>query len=165
MRRSFRLAGSSQGDRILSLSLGGTLLALVAASPSGVLPLTFAAGLAGVLLAERTAAPRRFEADAGTFDVLSVWGRRSIGDVTRARRCDAKEMRERYGWPIPIGRDGWWSAVRRLAVESHPVEFYTTRDDGLVLIEREGGNAIVVTPDDPDGLVAVLNGVRESRSQ
>jgi hypothetical protein len=80
------------------------------------------------------------------------------GDVASVGTIGAAEFRERFGLALRIGVGGLfggfgWLWTRRRGL----VEFYVSRSDGLVLVERREGRPLLVTPADPDGLAGALS--------
>jgi hypothetical protein len=103
------------------------------------------------------ARPGRFEAGPGSIDMVFPLWRRSVSDVTSARLHDARELRATYGLLMRIGVGGLWGGFGWLWSPRGRIEFYVSRTDGFVWIERRSGLPLLVTPDDPAGLVATLN--------
>jgi hypothetical protein len=107
------------------------------------------------------ARPQRFEAHGGAIDIVFPTWRRTIADVASARRHDARELRATYGFLTRIGVGGLWGGFGWLWSPRGTIEFYVSRTDGFVLVERRGGRPLLVTPDDPAAFVAALNGPAE----
>jgi hypothetical protein len=159
MRRSFDLAPMSALIRwltvvLLALPAAFALAALAGTrllwAPALLLALTYAA----VWLLAR---PTRFEADAGAIDVCFPAWTRSVRDVASARLVGLQELRDTFGVMLRIGVGGLWGGFGWLWTSRRGlVEFYVSRTDGIVLLERRQGRPLLVTPHDPGGLAATV---------
>lgn len=159
MRRSFELAPMSPLIRSLTYVLCAVPIAFVVGALSGATFLWVPAVLLGLTFAAvwLAARPRRFEAAAGAIDVVFPTWTRSVHDVVGARLYDARELRATYGLLMRIGVGGLWGGFGWLwSPRQGRIEFYISRTDGFVMIERRGGRPMLVTPVDPARLVAVL---------
>jgi hypothetical protein len=133
-----------------AFGLAGLAASRVLLVPALLLPVLYT----GVWLFAR---PRQFEARAGALDMVFPAWRRSATGVTGARLMTERELRETFGWAMRIGVGGLWGAFGWLwTSRGGLVELYTSRADGLVLVERRGKPPLLVTPDDPEGLVRAL---------
>ena len=57
-----------------------------------------------------------------------------------------------------IGVGGLWGGFGWLWTRGRGmVEFYVSRTDGLVIVERRGGRALLFTPQDPEEFVDALS--------
>jgi hypothetical protein len=78
-------------------------------------------------------------------------------DVAGARALTSREFLREFGLALRIGAGGLWGGFGWLWTQRRGiVEFYVSRTDRYVLIERRGGRPLLVTPADPEGLVAAL---------
>ena len=65
------------------------------------------------------------------------------------------EFKQKFGWAMRIGVGGLWGGFGWLwTSKGGLVEFYVSRVDGLVMIERNVGKNILVTPDESEKLVS-----------
>ena len=162
MRRSFPLAPMSGLIKAITIVMCAIPAALAAGTLSGVRVLWLPAALVSLLIAAvwLVARPQRFEAGPGAIDIVFPTWRRALGDVASARLHDARELRATYGFLVRVGVGGLWGGFGWLWSPRGTIEFYISRTDGFVLIERRGGRPLLVTPDDPAGLVATLNAPR-----
>src|SRR5262245_60833209 len=160
MRRSFDLAPMSpliRGVTIVLLALplgfaaGAVGLGLRALwIPAVFLAVTFAV----VWLAAR---PVRFEAGPGSIAMRFPLWTRSVPDIASARLVTARELRESCGFMLRVGVGGLWGGFGWLwTTRRGLIEFYISRTDGFVLAERRQGRLLLLTPDDPRGLVQVV---------
>lgn len=159
MLRTFALAPMSPLIRWLTVGLWllpvGFGVAAFRGAGALALPAVLLVLLYGAVWA--LARPRQFEAAPGRLDVVFPAWRRSAPDVASARLMTAREFRETFGSALRIGVGGLWGGFGWLWTSRRGlIEFYTSRTDGLVLIERRDGRPILATPDDPGGLVSTL---------
>lgn len=159
MQRSFDLAPMS--GLILWLTVGLWLLpvAFAVAALSGMPALWMAAALLIVIyaLVWLAARPQRFEADAGGIAIRFPTWTRTVGDVVGARIVTARELREAFGLMLRVGVGGLWGGFGWLwTTRRGLVEFYVSRTDGLVLLERREGRPLLITPVDPAGLASTV---------
>jgi hypothetical protein len=77
--------------------------------------------------------------------------------IAGARILTTAEFRDEVGLALRIGVGGLWGGFGWLWTQRRGlVEFYVSRLDGLVWIERRDGRPLLVTPSDPSGLVRAL---------
>jgi hypothetical protein len=81
----------------------------------------------------------------------------SRSEIEGARLMDASAVRAELGLALRIGVGGLfggfgWLWTRRRGL----VDFYISRTDGFVLIERRRGRPLLITPERPGALVAAL---------
>lgn len=96
--------------------------------------------------------PSRFELSAsGLTIVFPAWTRRvPAKKISEIRGITASEFKEAYGRAMRIGVGGLWGGFGWLwTVKAGSVEFYVSRVDGLVLLEKKNGKKILITPDRP----------------
>lgn len=158
MSRSFALAPMSGLIKAITVAMCAIPIGFAAGALAGATFLWVPAGLVAVLIAAvwLFARPARFEAGPGAIEMVFPTWRRSLSDVTSARLHDARELRATYGFLMRIGVGGLWGGFGWLWSSRGTIEFYISRTDGFVLIERRDGRPLLVTPDDPGGLVATL---------
>jgi hypothetical protein len=161
-RLSLPLAPMSAAIRwftVVVLLLPAVLLAVANASGPPQLNVVAASLLAlyiGVWLFTR---PARFELTEADLAVVFPAWRRTIGvsDGLTARMIEGKKFREEFGLPLRIGVGGLWGGFGWLWTSRRGlVEFYISRFDGMVLVERRRGRALLITPESPEALVAAL---------
>lgn len=161
-RRSYALAPMSGLIKTITVAMCAVPVGFAAGTLAGARFLWLPAALVGVLIAAvwLFARPQRFEAGPGAIDIVFPTWRRALVDVASARLHDARELRATYGFLLRIGVGGLWGGFGWLWSPRGAIEFYISRTDGFVLIERRGGRPLLVTPDDPAGLLATLNSHR-----
>ena len=77
--------------------------------------------------------------------------------IASVRAITAAEFKAEAGLAMRIGVGGLWGGFGWLWTQRRGlVEFYVSRLDGLVWIERREGRPLLVTPSDPSGLVRAL---------
>ena len=77
--------------------------------------------------------------------------------IAAARTVTTAEFKAEVGLALRIGVGGLWGGFGWLWTQRRGlVEFYVSRLDGLVWIERRDGRPLLVTPSDPEGLVRAL---------
>jgi hypothetical protein len=157
MRRSFDLAPMSPLVRGLTIALlllpvGFAAAALAGAAAMWIPALLLVLLEVGVWLGAR---PTRFDVAPGRIEIHFPAWTRSIGDVRAARAVTVRELGEAYGLMLRVGVGGLWGGFGWLwTTRGGLVEFYVSRTDGLVLIERRSGRPLLLTPDDPAGLAS-----------
>ncbi|HET9316867.1 MAG TPA: hypothetical protein VFQ51_14840 [Vicinamibacteria bacterium] len=160
MRRTFDLAPMSTAIRWLTIGLLCLPAAFaLAAAFAGQRALWVPALLLAIVyaLVWLFARPTRFDVDAGAIAIDFPAWTRSVHDVTSARLITVAELRQLLGFPLRIGVGGLWGGFGWLWTSRRGlVEFYISRADGLVLLERRQGRSLLVTPDDPDGFVSTI---------
>jgi hypothetical protein len=118
--------------------------------------LLLAALYLGVWLGAR---PSRFEVSSAGLRLVFPIRSRSIGraDIASAIVVDAREFRDRFGWAARIGVGGLWGGFGWLWTSRRGLlEFYVSRTDGLVVVERRAGRPLLITPRDPAEFVHAL---------
>jgi len=149
---------------IQGLTIGLLLLPLVFAIAAWV---TQQAGLAGVALFLGVlyagvwfgCRPTYFQVtDRDLTIVFPVWQRSvPIVTVTAVRQIGPTEFRQRFGSALRVGVGGLWGGFGWLWTSRGGwVEFYVSRTDHLVLIERSGHLPLLITPRSPQHFIGVL---------
>jgi hypothetical protein len=96
--------------------------------------------------------PSRFELDASGLTIRWPLRRQHIPwhQIREARALRSLELRDELGFAARIGAGGlwggfgWvWSSRRGL------LDLYVSRTDGMVMIERRPGRALLITPEQP----------------
>lgn len=105
------------------------------------------------------ARPTRFEISGQGLMVFFPAWRRTIpaGGGLRARLLGFKEFRQEFGTPLRIGVGGLWGGFGWLWTSRRGlVEFYISRTDGFVLVERDGGRPLLITPERPESMIQAI---------
>jgi hypothetical protein len=151
---SFPLAPMSRAVRVLTgvllaIPLVFAALALLTQAPLGRAAAFVAALYAFVWLGAR---PTRFELDASALRIcFPLWTRSlPLASLTSARLLDVAALRGEIGFPLRVGVGGLWGGFGWLwASKRGWIEFYVSRTDGLVWIERRGAMPLLITPERP----------------
>ena len=87
------------------------------------------------------------------------WRRRiPLTDVSGFRTISATAFHQEFGWPLRIGVGGLWGGFGWLWTSRRGlIEFYVSRAQGLVLVDRTVGKTLLITPQIPQQLVAYGN--------
>jgi hypothetical protein len=160
----FRLAPMSRDLAVMTwiaLVLPAWLLGAAYLSAGPARPvLMVAVGLtlfiyAGVWLAGR---PTQFEIDEESLRIVWPTRRRVIprSTVRDARIVTGPEFRSAYGWGMRVGAGGLWGGFGILKTKATTFSLWISRTDRLVIVELDGANPLLVTPDDPERFVARL---------
>jgi hypothetical protein len=107
--------------------------------------------------------PAFFEADHDGLRIRFPLRTRRVaaGDLAGARMVTSRELRAEFGLALRIGAGGLWGGFGWLWTQRRGrVEFYVSREDRYVLIERREGQPLLVTPGDAEGLVRALDAAR-----
>lgn len=163
MLYSFKLASMSP------LMLGFTVALWLLAAIAGVVALVTRQGAAlavfGFLLIIYGSVwfgcrPSHFVVTETSLDIIfPVWRRQPIPikDITAVRRLSAAQFRQEFGWAIRIGAGGLWGGFGWLQTAHQGlIEFYISRSDEFVLIERAQGRNLLITPDRPTEMIEHL---------
>lgn len=153
--RQFRLAPMSSS--VLVTTVVALALPLVAAVLKGGV-----SGLAvGGLMATVYAVvwlwfrPTRFVVDSESVRV--EWPLRVMTISRRdLRRVEVSSVRDSLRG-VRVGAGGLWGSFGLLVGSDETIEFYISRRDGLVRIERSSGRPVVITPETPDAFVAAVH--------
>lgn len=104
--------------------------------------------------------PRRFEiSPEGDLEIVFPGRRRRIASAELAgcRLITSTEFRQEFGDAMRVGVGGLWGGFGLLwTSKGGSVDFYVSRTDGLVLVERRTSRPILITPDNPRGMVDVM---------
>ena len=112
--------------------------------------------------------PTAFEVSGEGLTIRFPARRRRVpaADLSGARALTGAEFRRDYGFALRIGVGGLWGGFGWLWTRRRGlVEFYVSRLDGFVLVQRRQGRPILVTPVDPEGLVRSLSTSGVSKGQ
>ena len=110
---------------------------------------------AGVWLAGR---PTQFEIDERSLRIVWPVRRRVIprSAVRDARIVTGPEFRSAYGWGMRVGAGGLWGGFGLLKTTGTTFSLWISRTDRMVIVDLDGSNPLLVTPDDPERFVARL---------
>lgn len=103
--------------------------------------------------------PGRFELDAAGLTAVFPLRRRhsTTAEMSDAEVLDYAAFRQRYPRAMRVGAGGLWGGFGWLTTKKGWVEFYISRMDGLVLIQRAGRSPLLISPADPEGLARAIN--------
>ena len=104
--------------------------------------------------------PSGFEVSADGLTIRFPLGRRQVvaRDIASVRVLAVATFREEFGLALRIGVGGLWGGFGWLWTSQRGlVEFYISRLDGFVLVERRAGRPLLVTPQSPEELVDALS--------
>lgn len=81
--------------------------------------------------------------------VFPGWRRRiSLRDISGVRILSQTQFSQEFGWAIRIGAGGLWGGFGGLWTEKQGlIEFYISRADEFVIIERSHGRTLMITPE------------------
>jgi hypothetical protein len=103
--------------------------------------------------------PTGFELSLTKLEVVFPGRRRSIPreSVIGARVISRQEFRREFGRAMRIGVGGLWGGYGWLWTKRGLVDFYVSRTDGFLLIERTSSHPLLLTPDKPHQMVEALS--------
>ncbi len=104
--------------------------------------------------------PSRFEIDADALTAVFPMRRRRTprAEILRAEVLDMAAFRARWPRAMRVGAGGLWGGFGWLRSSRGWVEFYISRMDRLVLIERRDRIPLLISPADPEAFVQALIG-------
>jgi len=102
--------------------------------------------------------PSRFEISPEGLTVVFPLRRKRtpMNTIGAVERIDPDELKRRYGQLYRVGAGGLWGGFGWLWRPGVWVEFYISRMDGWVLVERKGLTPLLITPERAEELVALL---------
>ena len=100
--------------------------------------------------------PRRFLASPGRLVACFPLRTKVFEDIVGVEPVTRAEMTRRYGTQLRVGAGGLWGGFGYLWSRKGWVEFYISRLDRWVLIERRAALPLLISPVDPEALVADL---------
>ena len=165
MSRSFPLAPMSPLIKgltifVLALPLVFVVLALFGHPEIGIAVFVFLVLLYGAVWlwcrpSSFVVSPDRVEL------VFPVWRRRIPMDViSDVRMMSSQGFQQKFGWAVRIGVGGLWGGFGWLWTQRRGmIEFYISRGDGFVLIERSQGGPLLITPETPERMVDLIEEV------
>jgi len=104
--------------------------------------------------------PKGFEISGDALAIaFPAWTRKiPLRTIQGVSELGAADFKKRYGWAMRIGVGGLWGGFGWLwTSRGGYVEFYVSRTDGLVMIERADGNNILITPSFQDQFTTDLS--------
>jgi hypothetical protein len=162
MTQSFRLAPMAPLIRWLTLLLCALPVAFVAAALAN--PASLALLWVALLLAALYAAvwiwwrPSRFAVSARGIELMFPGRRRRIAaaSITAAAVLDRAAFTRQFGRALRVGAGGLWGGFGWLWTSNGWVEFYVSALDRYVLVRRHGHMPLLISPEDPEAMVAAL---------
>lgn len=143
---------------VLPLCLGG--FALIAKEwTTGIVSLLLIAIYGAVWIWFR---PAYFELCRNHLEIkFPGWRRRiPISDVSDIRVISQATFRREAGWAMRIGAGGLWGGFGWLWTSRRGLlEFYISRLDRMVFIERFTGYSILITPENAEQMVETIQGM------
>ena len=143
---------------LLPLCLGG--FALIANEwTTGIVSLLLMAIYGVVWIGCR---PAYFEVSRSHLEIkFPGWRRRiPIADVSGLRIISQATFRREAGWAMRIGAGGLWGGFGWLWTSRRGLlEFYISRLDGMVWIERVTGCSLLITPENAEQMVETIQGL------
>ena len=100
--------------------------------------------------------PNCFRISQDQFEIIFPgWSRRlPISDFSGIRIISQETFRREAGWAMRIGAGGLWGGFGWLWTSRRGLlEFYVSRFDGMVFIERRTGYSLLITPDNAEQMV------------
>jgi hypothetical protein len=152
----------STAIRWLTVALYGVPALFLVLAWRGELPFGVFYGVLGLYLAIYVfCRPTRFDVSGGGLDVVFPGWRRRLEARTLAgaREFTLADFRREFRWGLRIGIGGLWGGFGWLWTRQGLVEFYISRADGFVLVERREGRTLLITPERPAALVEALRGI------
>lgn len=109
--------------------------------------------------------PSRFLITAQQLTLTFPARQRSIPleDLGEAHLLSEADFHEQFGWALRIGVGGLWGGFGWLyTAKKGMIEFYVSRSDGLVWIQRRSGFDLLITPDQPEPFIQALQDNRST---
>ena len=105
--------------------------------------------------------PRHFAVPDGAMVIAWPLRSRRIErtELRSARIITAKEFRRDYGFAVRIGVGGLWGGFGLLWTRPKTFEMYVSRTDGLVIVERDNGRPLLISPERPEEFVRAVPGL------
>jgi hypothetical protein len=164
----FKLAPMHPAFRVLTgllLPLPVVLAAVAALVPSPESTILFATsvfvGLVYVFV-WKYMRPSGFEVDTLGLVVVWPWRRRvlSARNIASARIIQKSDFWSEFGFPLRVGAGGLWGGFGLLWTHRRGwINFYITRSNDMVVVERAGQGPLLITPERPEEFLAQLRGI------
>ena len=105
--------------------------------------------------------PRHFAVDEDAMVIAWPFRSRRIErtELRSVRIITAKQFRRDYGFAVRIGVGGLWGGFGLLWTRPKTFEMYVSRADGLVIVERDNGRPLWITPERPEEFVRAVPGL------
>ncbi len=161
MTRTFRLAKMDRLMAMLTLFVLGLPGLFLSQSMHDSALATLMSAVAASLLALYAWVwtrwrPPRFEVTPDGLAVVFPLGRKHVpaDSILSVEEVDREELKRRYGHLLRVGVGGLWGGFGWLkASRGGWVEFYVSRLDDYVLMERQGAPPLLISPERPAELV------------
>lgn len=103
--------------------------------------------------------PTLFELTDHSLDIVWPLRRRSIPfeSIRSVESITGREFRKRYGLGYRIGAGGLFGGFGLYKTRKQTFQFYVTRLDYFVIVERSDAHPLMITPADPAQLAAELS--------
>jgi hypothetical protein len=96
----------------------------------------------------------------GPDELELVWPmrRRTIarGDIIRVRKLAVADLKRELGYMLRIGAGGLWGGFGLARTALGTMELWISRTDWIVWVECRDRRSLLVTPDEPDRFVELL---------
>lgn len=102
--------------------------------------------------------PGRFDVSVRGIELVFPGRRRRIAaaSIEAAEVVTRYTFRDRFGHAMRVGVGGLWGGFGWLWTSKGWVEFYISRADRFVLIRRQGHIPLLISPEDPEAMVAAI---------
>ena len=103
--------------------------------------------------------PRHFTVDESALVIVWPFRSRRIerDELRSVRIVSAREFRQTYGFAIRVGIGGLWGGFGLLWTRSKSFQMYVSRTDGLVILERDNGRSLLITPERPEEFARTIS--------
>lgn len=109
--------------------------------------------------------PTRFEVGADGVRVVFPWRSFLVprSELEGCRALSRETFREEYGRGTRIGVGGLWGGFGRLwTTKGGMLDFYISRTDEFVSIERRRSRPILITPEEPQAMVEAVRSLLDA---
>lgn len=103
--------------------------------------------------------PTAFDLTPTSLDIVWPVRRQTtpLNAITSAESMSGAEFRRRYGIGYRIGAGGLWGGFGLYKTKTVMFQFYISRMDDYVVVERANDRPLLITPDNPDHFAAQLS--------
>lgn len=111
--------------------------------------------------------PTAFEVTPSSLDIVWPVRRQStpLSAIKNVESMSGTEFRRRYGIGYRIGAGGLWGGFGLYKTKTVTFQFYISRMDDYVVIERDNDRPLLITPDNPELFASELStAVSENKS-
>lgn len=161
--QTFSLAPMSAVIRLLTLFLLALPLFFALSLALGRAPMMLAVAAVGLLVLYAVVwlafRPSYFEVGRGALSIVFPLRRLEtrLTDVADCRIISADDFRSEFGWAARVGVGGLWGGFGRLWTSRRGwIQFYITRIDRFLLVERRSAVPLLLTPSDCEGMAMAL---------